>query len=230
MTALVLLWILGILAALIVLLCLTRVGVHAVFRGGQTLVRVRVGPFRFQVYPVKEKKPKEEKPKKEKKEKAPKEKQSKDERAKPKITLADIKDAVRTLWPPLKRALGRTRRGIRVAPLDLSVTVGGQADPAAAAERYGDLHAAVWTVMPALEQVLDIRNPRIHVGIDFDAPGTEVSGEAGISIRIGTLLGVGLGVGIPALKWFLAFRKKQKKQQPPASEQKEPEQAEQTAA
>ena len=222
----VLLWILGILAALIVLLCLTRVGVHAVFRDNGALIRARIGPFRFRVYPPKEKKPKEEKPEKEK---PPKEKRPKEKKAKPKIGFSDIKDAVRTLWPPLKRALDRTRRGIRIAPLDLSVTVGGREDPATAAERYGDLYAAVWTVMPALEQVLDIREPHIHVGIDFDAPETEIAGEAGVSIRVGTLLGVALSIGIPALKWFLAFRKKQKKQLSAPAE-KGAEQAEKTAA
>ena len=222
----VLLWILGILAALVVLLCLTRVGVHAVLRNSEVLIRVRVGPFRFQVYPSKEKKPKEEKPEKEK---PPKEKRPKGKKEKPKIGFSDIKDAVRTLWPPLKRALDRTRRGIRIAPLDLSVTVGGREDPATAAERYGDLYAAVWTVMPALEQVLDIREPHIHVGVDFDAPETEIAGEAGVSIRVGTLLGVALSIGIPALKWFLAFRKKQKKQLSAPTE-KGTEQAEKTAA
>ena len=222
----VLLWILGVLTALIVLLCLTRVGVHAVLRNSEVLIRVRVGPFRFQVYPSKEKKPKEEKPEKEK---PPKEKRPKGKKEKPKIGFSDIKDAVRTLWPPLKRALDRTRRGIRIAPLDLSVTVGGREDPATAAERYGDLYAAVWTVTPALEQVLDIREPHIHVGIDFDVPETEIAGEAGVSIRVGTLLGVALSIGIPALKWFLAFRKKQKKQLSAPAE-KGAEQAEKTAA
>ena len=222
----VLLWILGILAALIVLLCLTRVGVHAVLRNSEVLIRVRVGPIPFQVYPSKEKKPKEEKPEKEK---PPKEKRPKEKKGKPKIGFADIKDAVQTLWPPLKRALDRTQRGIRIAPLDLSVTVGGREDPATAAERYGDLYAAVWTVMPALEQVLDIREPHIHVGIDFDVPETEIAGEAGVSIRVGTLLGVALSIGIPALKWFLAFRKKQKKQLSAPTE-KGTEQAEKTAA
>ena len=89
----VLLWILGILAALIVLLCLTRVGVHVVFRDSEALIRARVGPFRFQVYPSKEKKPKEEKPEKEK---PPKEKRPNEKKAKPKIGSSDIKDAVRT--------------------------------------------------------------------------------------------------------------------------------------
>ena len=215
----VLLWILGVLAALIVLLCLTRVGVHAVFRGGDAVIRARFGPFRFRVYPPKEKKEKKQKPPKEK---------PKGEKKNPKIGLEDIKDAVRTLWLPLKRALGRTRRGIRVDPLELSVTVGGGEDPAAAAELYGYLHAGVWTGMPVLERLLVIPAPHIHIGIDFDHAKTETFGEAGISIRIGTLLGVGLGVGIPTLKWFLRFQKKQKQQS--AAPEEKAAAAEHTAA
>ena len=102
------------------------------------------------------------------------------------------------------------------------MTGGGSEDPAAAAELYGYLHAGVWTAMPVLEQLLVIPDPYIHVGIDFDAPRTAVEGELGVSIRIGTLLAVGLGTGIPALRWFLRFRKKQ----PPKTEK---ETAENTA-
>ena len=39
--------------------------------------------------------------------------------------------AVGALWPPLKRALNRTRKGIRIHPLQISLTIGGQVDPAA---------------------------------------------------------------------------------------------------
>ena len=73
-----------------------------------------------------------------------------------------------------------------------------------------------------LEQLPVSPAPYIHVGIDFDAPQTAVEGELGVSIRIGTLLAVGLGTGIPALRWFLRFRKKQ----PPKTEK---ETAENTA-
>ena len=224
----VLLWILGVLAALIILLCMTRVGVHAVIRDGEALIRARAGIVRFQVYPTKKKKSQTNKPEKEKKQKKPKEERPEGEKKKPKIGLADIKDAVRTLWPPLKRALSRTRRGIRIDPLDLSVTVGGSEDPAAAAELYGNLHAGVWAGMPVLEQLLVIPDPHIHIGIDFDRPQLALSGEAGVSIRIGTLLGVGLSFGIPALKWFLRFQKKQKQQ--PAAPKGEVPAAEHTAA
>ena len=77
----------------------------------------------------------------------------------PKPKLEDLQDAARTLWPAAKKALRRTRRGIRVDPLRLSATLGGAEDPAAAAELYGGLHALVWTGMPALEKLVVIRDP-----------------------------------------------------------------------
>ena len=208
-------------AALILLLCLTRVGARAELRRDGVTLDAKIGPFHIRILPAKETPEKKKKP--EKKAKKPeKAGEEKPKKSLPKIALADIKDAVHTLAPPLKRALGRTRRGIRVQPLRLLVTVGGSEDPAAAAELYGYLHAGVWTAMPVLEQLLVIPDPYIHVGIDFDAPQTAVEGELGVSIRIGTLLAVGLGIGIPALRWFLRFRKKQ----PPKTEK---ETAENTA-
>ena len=86
------LWILGVILALLLLLLATRVGILAAMREGELSVRLRFGLFRVQILPAKKKKPKkaeepkpaEEKPKK-----------------KSKIAFADIKDAIKTLWPPL---------------------------------------------------------------------------------------------------------------------------------
>lgn len=201
-------WILGIIAVLILLLCLTRVGAQVVLKDGSATVDVRVSVFRIRVFPKKETVAKEKKEKK---------KKSKDQSKKkvfPKPTLEDIKDAVKTLWPPLKKAIGRVRRGIRLSPLDLSVTLGGLDDPAKTAELYGYIHTGVWTAMPVLEAGLDIPDPHIHIGTDFTTEKTAVEGEIGLTARIGTLLAAGLGVGIPALRWFLKYRKKTKKQTP----------------
>lgn len=209
------LWILGVLAALIALLCRTRVGVHAAFGSGTLTLDAKVGLFHIRIFPAKKKREKSG----EKAEKTEKEKPKKPKASLPKPSLADIKDAVHTLAPPLKRALGRTRRGIRIHPLQLSVTVGGREDPAAAAELYGYLHAGVWTGMPVLEQLLVIPAPYIHIGIDFDALDMIAEGKVGVSARIGTLLAAALGVGIPALRWFLRYQKKNKQQTPaPAPE------------
>lgn len=201
-----LLWILGVLAALLLLLCLTRVGVQVVLKDGSAIVDVRVSLFRMRVYPKKESTEKEKK--------KPKEKGDGGKKSFPKPSLADIKDAARTLWPPLKKAVGRVRRGIRIAPLSFSLTLGGQEEPDKTAELYGYLHSGMWTVMPVLEAGLDIPDPHIHIGIDFTAAEAAVEGELGLTARIGTLLMAGLTVGIPALRWFLKYRKKMKQQSP----------------
>ena len=131
----VVLWILGILLALLVLLCLTRVGVHALF-GDALALDAKIGPFRIHILPGK----KQDK-KREKRAKEPKEAEKSEEKAEkkpcfPKPSMADIREAVSVLWPPLKRALNRTRRGVRIHPMDLCVTLGGQEDPAAAAQLF----------------------------------------------------------------------------------------------
>ena len=98
--------------------------------------------------------------------------------------------------------------------MDVSLTLGGLDDPAKTSELYGYLHSGMWSVMPVLEEGLDIPDPHIHIGIDFNTERTVVEGELGFTARIGTLLAAGLCVGIPALRWFLKYRKKMKKQTP----------------
>ena len=199
-------WILGGLAVLIVLLCLTRVGALVVLKDGSATVDVKISVFRIRVYP------KKENPEKEKKEK--KNPEGKEKKSFPKPALEEIKDAVSTLWPPLKKAIGRIRRGIRISPMDVSLTLGGLDDPAKTSELYGYLHSGMWSVMPVLEEGLYIPDPHIHIGIDFNTEKTAVEGNLGITARIGTLLAAGLCVGIPALRWFLKYRKNVKKQTP----------------
>lgn len=205
------LWIIGILAALLVLLCRVRVGVRVTLTGRAAEVEVRVGPLRFRVYPGKPRRePQEPPPEPAKKSQEP----SKGTPKMPRFSAGDLREAARVLWPPLRRALSRTRRGIRIQPLTLSLTLGGAEDPAETAQVYGLLSAGIWTVMPALEELLDIRDPGIHVGINFDAVETEIHGCAGVSARIGTLLAVALEVGIPALRWLSTFQKRKKAAEP----------------
>ena len=170
------------------------------------LLDLKIGLFSIRLLPGSEKK------KKETEEKKP-DQTAKAEPVQKKqcgLSFRDIKEMLSTLWPPLKKALNRTRRGIRIHPLTVSVIVGAANDPAAGAELYGWIHAGVWTVMPQLEQVLVIPKPSIHVGIDFDERKTKLEGSLGLSSRVGTLLRAGLTIAIPALKWFLKWKKQQK--------------------
>jgi hypothetical protein len=206
-----LLWlkILGGIAVLFSLFCLTRLGVRVEF-GDTVSVDVTFGFLRFRAAPSKAEK---KKPKKEAKKKEPKD-LTKTLKKIPKPTTEDLKTAYQMLWPPAKRALRRFGRGIRVRPLALSLTIAGRNDPARAAETYGSVCAVMWTVMPPLEELIDIPKPSLHVSVDYDAEASRVRGEAGVSMRIGTLLAMGFGLLFPGIRWFINYQKAHKQDKP----------------
>lgn len=203
-----LLWILGVLAALGFLISVLRVGVHITLHQTNPMVDVTVGPFHVRVFPGKAK---GELPVQHTAEKTHAVPKKHGRLGRP--SVAEIKDLIGALWSPLKRALERTRRSIRIDPLQIAVTVGGEEDPAASAQLYGKLHGAVWTVMPMLEQLVKIKDPYVHIGIDFDAQETVVDGTLGVSIRVGTILRIAWTLGVPTIRWLLAFQKRHRKQQ-----------------
>lgn len=207
-------WTLGTLILLIVLLCLLRIGVQVELKGEETAVKLKIGPFRFLIFPGKTEKDTHKKAE----EIAEKPEETAEKSGVKLPPLSALKDLVKTLWPPLRRALARTRKGVRVRPLQLSVTVGGEEDPAEAAQHYGELNGAVWAVMPVLEQLLAIHEPYIHVGVDFDAEKTQVEGSLGLSIRIGTLLGIAICLAIPAIRWLLRQKRETNKHRPSSSD------------
>ena len=223
----VLCWILLVIVLLIALLCLTRVGVRASFGGTEGLrLDVRFGLLRIHILPAKPKKekkpPKEKKPKKEKKQK------EKPEAEKKKLSIAweDIKDAAQTMFPALKRALRRIGRGIRFKPLHLSLVLGGLEDPAASAQLYGEIQAAVWGGMPQIEGLMDIRDVHIHTDVDYLSSGPAVEGEIGVTFRVGTLIALAFGLAVPALRWFLRWRKRCKTRPPKSPRGKKKKEAE----
>lgn len=203
--------ILGILILLAVLLSRIRLGVRLTWEPGSLTAEASIGPFRIRLYPpAQRKKNTTQSP-------APKEAaqpQQKKHAAFPKPTAEDLRLALETLLPPLRRALDRTRRGIRVTPLEICVTVGGEEDPAAAAQLYGWLHTTVWTIMPVMEQLVRIPEPAIHIGIDFDADTTVSSGKIGIFLTLGTLVSVAFRIGIPVIKFLTAYMKRSQNANP----------------
>lgn len=195
------LWILGILLALILLLLFLRVGVRLTF-GDALRVDARVGPVRIAVVP-KKKKP-EGKVKKEKD--APPAEEKPKEKKKTGLTFEDIRKAVPALFEAVKGALRKTRQRMRIDPMRLSLTFGGD-DPAKTSEMYGWASTVMWTLMPQLEQFLKIPDPSIHLDVDFQAVSTRAEGEVGISFQIRDFLAIALAAGKPVLKWYRAFKK-----------------------
>ena len=99
------LWIFAVLAVLLLLLCLIRVGVLVRF-GNELIVTVRLGVFRFQVFPEKKRAKEKQKPKRKPPQSAKGKKQ-----AFPKPTFSDVREAAGVLWPSIKKALGAAAGG-----------------------------------------------------------------------------------------------------------------------
>lgn len=201
--------ILGILLAFF-LLSLLRLGVRVEFTGSlaETRATVIAGPVRIQLLPKPEKpeKPQKEKKKKEKPAKAKAEDSEK--KKKLHLTKEDIKTALPALWECLKNGLRKTRQRLLIDPLHLSASLPGAADPAGAAELYGYVNAGMWTVMPQLERLMRIPDPRLHVEVDFDASELRLTGEVGVTLQIRDLLAIGLAFAKPVLRWYLAMQKR----------------------
>ena len=220
--------ILGVLILLLALLCLLRLGARVSW-GTEVRVTAILGPVRLQLVPKKEK-PKKEKRKREKSAEKREKKPPKPRKPLPKPNKEDIWEALRLLLPALKRALGKLGRGIRIDPLRVSLTLAGKNDPADAAGKYGCLQAAIWAWMPQLERWMHIPDPRIHTDVDFDAEKTDLSGEAAVTLRLGTLFAMGFALLIPAAKWFRGYRKRhreddRKETTPPPKAEEPPETA-----
>lgn len=200
------------LAILFLLLCRVRLGIR-VDIAEIVSADVAVGFLRFRVAPAKGGAKIIAKPKKEKKKKKPKD-LTKAVKKIPIPTVEDLKSAYHIFRGPMRKILLRIGRGIRIHPLSLSATLPGQEDPAAAAENYGRVCAAMWTVMPLLEELIDIPKPALHVGVDYDLEHVYIRGHVGVSIRVGTLLSMGFGALIPSARWFIKFYRAHKNDKP----------------
>ena len=198
------LWIVGILLLILLAVQCSRVGVQIAF-GEETRVVARLGLMRLQIMPQKGRqtpKKQKEKPKKEKKKKA--------DREPWKPGFSAIWESLPELWRILKKGFAMTFRRIYISPMDISAIIGGE-DPADTAILYGKLSAAMFAVMPTLQELLHMPDPHIHLEPDLQGGKTTVSGEVGISFLIWDLTVIGFACGVPLIKWFLRLRKQPQK-------------------
>lgn len=199
------LWIIGGILLLLVLLSLVRVGAVLSF-GEELRVRLRLGPAKLTLLPRRSKGQAEAGKEAEKAQKAAAGRREKPKKKAPSITARDILDALPALFESLKAGLRKTRRRLRIDPLRIAVVLGGD-DPADVGELYGMVSAAMYTVMPQLERLTYMPDPRIHLEADFTAAQTRAEGTVGLSLQIRDLFAIGWAFGRPLLRWFLHFRK-----------------------
>ena len=196
--------ILGGIVLLLLAVWLLRLHVEIVF-GQELRVTAKIGPKKLTLLPKPEKKEKPGK-KKAKKPEQPAAAEGKKEKQFP-FTFEEIRSALPVVFEALKKALGKIRRRMVVEPLDVSIVFGGS-DPVKVAEMYGWAGTAVWTMMPQLERLLNIPDPHIHLGVDYDTFTLHAEGRVGVRLRVGDVIVIALTLALPVLKWYLARRRK----------------------
>lgn len=198
--------VIGIIVLIFILIGLIRAG--AVVRFGEALeLKILIGPFRITLLPAKERKAK---PPEEKKLEEPAEKKKKEKtHTLPKLTKDELRSLIETALAALKETARRACRRLRIDPLEVLVVFGG-ADPADIAQAYGYASAAMWGVMPHLEDLFNIPDPSLHLRMDYGAKKTRAEGTAGVSFRIWDGLVIAFALFVPMLKWYRRFRRAHK--------------------
>ena len=198
-------YILGGILVLFLAVWLLRVGAEIAF-GQELRVALLIGPKKIVLLPKTDKKKKKKKKTAENKAK-PAKKGEKKEKKKLPFTFDDVRSVTPVAFEALQKALGKIRRRMRVDPLTLSICFGG-ADPVKVAQMYGWTNTAVWTMMPPLEQLIHIPDPRIHLETDYNSLSVKAEGRVGVKFRVGDLVMIGLTLALPLLRWYLDWRKK----------------------
>ncbi|MFR4596231.1 MAG: DUF2953 domain-containing protein [Oscillospiraceae bacterium] len=197
-------FVLGIIAAVFVLIGCIPVGVDARYHENALALRLKIGFFTMQVLPAKPKK-KKAAPKKEKS--APKNAAAKPAKPKkqfqmPKLTLQDIL----ALADLACDTLGNLRRKLRVEVLVLHVTLGGS-DPAKAAILYGRAWALIGMLNPKLEQLFVIKKRDIQPVLDYNEKEMKVDAHLALTITIGRAVSLAARAGVRFLKLWLNKKK-----------------------
>ena len=200
------LYVLAVIVLVLFLIGQVRVGGQAEFNAEGFFLWVRLGKIKIKILPAK---PKEETAEKPRKRKKPKKPEKEKEPAPLPEKVGGALEYAKELLPVALEATGGLLRGLRVDVLRLELTAGSP-DPADAAMVYGQANAALGALWHPLTRAFKVKDGSARVKLDFDAPGMTVYGTAGLSIKLGTVVRIGLLAGFKALFGALAARKRLK--------------------
>ena len=180
----------GSLAAVFIVLMLTRVGVAVRYDETGLEAVARLGLIHIRIFPFKEKEQKE-KPKR-KKEPPKAEPQRKKQKG---GNLQLFKD----MLSDLLRIGGSMLRGIRIDLLELDCTLAAE-DPYQTAMMFGGGSAAMGLILPMIENTFMVKKKSISIKADFDTDKPLIICAAAISVRIGKMLVIGLRLAAAYIK------------------------------
>lgn len=184
-------WVLLVLLAMLTAALFVPLGATVRFGAEGHEMRLRIGPLRL-------------KPKKlpagKKKESAPKADGETQKPPKKSVFLDLSRGELTQLAKLALDAAGKTCRRVRIDPMELSLTLGGD-DPAALAERYGYASAALWTLMPRAEEAFNLPDPCVRIGVDWEGGPTRAEGRVGATLRPWDAVVIALALARPFLRW-----------------------------
>ena len=186
--------VLALIAAVLVLISLIRIGIQVIYVPSGLTLRLKLGPVRMTLLPRKEKK--QSKKKKEPKTAAAEE------------GKRDVLGQIRRGLPLIAEAAGRLKRKVRLDRIYLDVTAAAS-DPASAALAFGGVNAAVGMIWPLVEQNFNVRDRRIRTRVDFDSTRPAVSLDAAATLTIGQAVALALWL-MPKLPQILGTDQKKK--------------------
>ena len=181
-------FVLIIVIAALVLLSLVRIGGEAYYDQEGLKAWLKVGPWKFLLYPGEKKK-----------------KQKKDVK-KPRKSLGGTFQEFREMLPYLLEAVGQLKRKIRIDRIVLDVTVAA-ADPAFTAIAFGGANAFLGMIWPAIENNFNVKDRSITTQADFDGDQSRIRADAVFTMTIGQLVVFGCKYGLGGLVKYQKMRK-----------------------
>ena len=206
-----------VLAILVLLVCLVRLGVAAGYdeRGGWD--KVHLGPKCVTLYPIDPHKAAKRQEKKARKAEKKAQKPTQEEPDKP--TLGGALDLALDLLPDVKAAAGRFRRKLRIDDLTLYLEW-GEPDPADAAIHYGQAWGAAEALAAFLEANFSVKHRDLSLDLNYQLDKPRLTLRAALSLTAAQLLAIVLPLGWAVVKTICNRRKQRQEAATAAPERK----------
>lgn len=205
--------ILGVILLILIGILVLPVGVDLGYEDGKLHLAAKAAGILIPIFP-RQKKPDAE-PKRPKKPKAPKppkeEKPKEDKSEKPKKTLEFTKEDILELVKKVIGGIGRFNRAWKVERFVFRYTAGGP-DPYQVAKNFAFVNAALCSLAPVCAKRFRVKDLDVRTDVDFMRDYSHIDFGLAMTIRIGQMLGVGLGIAFGALGILLRSKRRSKKE------------------
>jgi hypothetical protein len=179
----------AVILAVIVLVCILRVGITVVYNEDGFALDAYFGPVRFQLFPSDKEKTKSGKKQKEK---------TQDTAVKAGVKAGKL-ESLKNQLPSIKKALSRLKRKLRIRELTIYYMAAGT-DAAAAAMSFGAASVGYGIILPLLENNFKIKKRDLRASVSFEVTEPYIYVKAILSLALWEVFYVGFGLVLNIIK------------------------------